>query len=51
MSAPFASQFGSKLINASDSTEVAPADALKGKDHVSVRTEITWIHIEYNDFV
>jgi hypothetical protein len=35
MSASFASQFGSKLINASDSTEVAPADALSGKDQVS----------------
>ena len=35
MSTSFSSQFGSKLFNPSNSTDVSPADVLKGKDHVS----------------
>lgn len=38
----FTCQFGSKLINASDSTEVAPADALGGKDQVLLYFSAHW---------
>jgi hypothetical protein len=34
-SSSFSSQFGSKLFNPSNSTDVSPADALNGKDQVS----------------
>lgn len=38
----FASQFGDKLLRPSDSTEVTPADALSGKDHVMLYFSAHW---------